>query len=63
MGFISLGTIHTFLSAPSLWEGFSLVREQFSPFNLPNVFLTILLLLPAIGARLLGEKFQKDQRL
>ena len=63
MGFISLGAIHTLVSAPSFSQGLSLVREQFNPFNILNWALTVLLLLPAIGARLLAAKFQEGRRL
>ncbi len=40
-------------------EGFGAVREVFSPFNLWNWGLIILLSLPAVGANVLADKLTK----
>ena len=56
---IIISIIGMFLSEPSFYHGWKRVVETFSPFNIANFIVTIVLLLPAIGAFKLKEYFEK----
>ncbi|MBU3918881.1 hypothetical protein KKC63_03180 [Patescibacteria group bacterium] len=44
-----------------IFDGWSKFTEIFSPFNLLNYLLILVLLLPAIGAYYLSERFLKSK--
>ncbi len=56
---IIISVIGMFLSEPSFYHGWKRVVETFSPFNVANFIVTVILLLPAIGAFKLKEYFEK----
>jgi len=56
---IIVSIIGMFLSEPSFYHGWKRVVETFSPFNIANFIVTVILLLPAIGAFKLKEYFEK----
>ncbi len=43
-------------------EGFSAVRDTFSPFNVWNFIVLVIAISPAFGAWLLAEKLEKRSR-
>ncbi len=45
-----------FVLAPSFWDGLSRLWEIFSPYNLKNYFLEMLLFSPAIAAEVWRQK-------
>ena len=49
----------TFGSEPSWQLGWSRVLERYNPFDIVNIILMIILLLPAIGAFLAKEHFEQ----
>lgn len=56
---IFVSILGMFLSEPSFTHGWKRVIETFSPFNIANFIVTIIFLLPAIGAFKLKEYFEK----
>lgn len=53
-----------FASCVSIWfaDGFGKMQEIFSPFNVVNYVATIIMLSPAIGARMLAGKLDRRAR-
>lgn len=56
---IFIGIIGIFITASNFYEGWSKFTEIFSPFNLLNYLIILLLLSPAIGAYYLSEYLSK----
>ncbi len=54
--FISISGL--LLSAKSLWDGWSLVAEVWSPFNVPHTIVMLIFLSPGLGALWLLQKLQ-----
>ena len=59
---IIISIIGMFLSEPSFYHGWKRVVETFSPFNIANSIVTIVLSLPAIGFFKLKEYFGKKAK-
>ena len=55
---ILLSIIGILLDSDNLWEGMKEVANVFSPFNVANFIVTVLILSPAIGAFKLSEYLQ-----
>ncbi len=58
---VLMGIIGRFLTAETVWEAISDVQLWFSPFNLWNFGLMMILLSPAFGAYLLGSWLQRKR--
>lgn len=56
---VVLAALAHIASAPTLWTGISDVQGWFSPFNLWNVGLLLVLLAPAFGAYLLAARLKQ----
>lgn len=50
------------MTADTLWSGWSRVADTYSPFNIVNWLLNVLLLLPAIGALYWRNKRREEVR-
>lgn len=46
---VVISIIGIFIGSPSLWEGWKKLIEIYSPFNVWNIIILILLFSPAIG--------------
>ena len=55
-GLNAVGIIGTYLSTQSLYETWLYVTETYSPFNVWNLALNLIISLPAIGAYIWREK-------
>ena len=56
---VFIGIIGIFITAPNFYEGWSKFTEVFSPFNLLNYLIILILISPAIGAYYLSEYLSK----
>ena len=45
-----VAVVGLFIGAPTFWAGWTKVRETYSPFNIYNMFMELVLFAPAIGA-------------
>ncbi len=60
----ALATLLVVVGLIGIWmkEGFSGVQETFSPFNVLNYIVTLIIFSPAIGAYILAAHLEKKQR-
>lgn len=59
---VFVGIIGIFITASSLYEGWLKFTEAFSPFNVLNYLVILILLSPAIGAYYLSERLSKSNK-
>lgn len=53
-----IAIIGFFIEASSFWEGWQKIVDTYSPFNIINYIMELMLLSPAIGAYLWHEKLK-----